>query len=77
MKILRYLCFVVLAVALIAGAAMATAKWFNLFNDTYKPKPDTQLAKPNARSATRSLTAPGVGTLMASCLRARNWTQVR
>ncbi len=45
MKTLRHLLLAAGAVALIASMAVATPKWFKLFDDTYKPKPDTQLAK--------------------------------
>lgn len=36
---------IVLAVLLISSAAFATAQWMKTFNDTYKPKAGTALAK--------------------------------
>lgn len=45
MKSIRIIIAVVLAVAVFAGAAFATAVWFKTFNNTYKPKAGTALAK--------------------------------
>ncbi len=42
---LRTAFVVVIAVLLICSVALATAQWFKLFNQTYKPKAGTALAK--------------------------------
>lgn len=45
MRKTRTIIALVLALSLIASVAFATAAWMKLFNDTYKPKPDSAIVK--------------------------------
>ena len=45
MKALRHILLSAVAVMLIVSVALATPAWLKLFNETYKPKPDSDLAK--------------------------------
>lgn len=52
-----------LAVLLVVSAAFATGAWFKLFNDTYKPKADSAIAKAKCQLChTKGVTLNPYGT---------------
>lgn len=45
MRTKRTIALIVVAVMVVCSVALATPQWQKVFNDTYKPKPGTALAK--------------------------------